>query len=80
MGLVRAGRRPRAVAEALAQSGKFLPISKSTIAVWKKKDWAAPAPPLLPAAEATAKLEAAVPVITGDATTRIADLVGDSAI
>lgn len=74
----KAGARPtaRAVAEALNQSGEFLPVGKSSIDRWHRKDWkvANPAPKSHPTIEAKDKLEATVPVLTGDATSRVADI------
>jgi hypothetical protein len=74
----RSGRRPtaRAVALAIAQSGKYLPVSYRTIARWAKNGWR-PQLRLVkshPLREAAKKVDAAVPVLTGDPLTRVSDV------
>jgi hypothetical protein len=74
----RDGRRPtaRAVALAIAQSGKYLPVSYRTIARWAKNNWR-PQLRLVkshPLHEAGKKVDAAVPVLTGDPLTRASDI------
>lgn len=79
--IVKAGRKPtvRNVADALKASGKFKsPPTYGTIQRWKKRGWTEPKgnarPPKLD--EAAAKLDAAVPVLTGDPKTRIESVNG----
>jgi len=79
----RAGRRPtaRSVALAIAQSGKYLPVSYRTIARWAKNGWR-PQLRLVkshPLREAAKKVDAAVPVLTGDPLTR-ASQVADASL
>jgi hypothetical protein len=76
----RAGRRPtaRAVALAIAQSGKYLPVSYWTIARWAKNKWR-PQLRLVkshPLSEAANEVDAAVPILTGDPLTRASDVCG----
>ena len=73
----RTGRRPtaRAVALAIAQSGRYAPVSYRTIARWAKNNWR-PQLRLVkshPLHEAAKKVDAAVPVLTGDPLTRASD-------
>ncbi len=79
----KAGTKPtwRGIAKALEASGQFYPVHHSKIARWRKNGWVARKKTRDPAVvEAAAKLDAAVPVITGDPTTRTADLVANSPI
>ena len=76
----RAGVRPtgRTVAKAIAQSGKYLPVSYRTINRWANCN-STPrrgSAKLHPMREAAKEFEAAVPVITGDPLTRVSDLAG----
>lgn len=65
----------RAVALAMNQTGQFLPVGKSSVDRWHRKGWKAnPAPKSHPTIEAKDKVEAAVSVLTGDATTRVDDV------
>jgi hypothetical protein len=78
----RSGRRPtaRAVALAIAQSGKYLPVSYRTIARWAKNNWR-PQLRLVkshPLREAAKKVDASVPVLTGDPMIRASDVAGAS--
>jgi hypothetical protein len=78
----RDGRRPtaRAVALAIAQSGKYLPVSYRTIARWAKNNWR-PQLRLVkshPLHEAAKKVDASVPVLSGDPMTRASDVAGVS--
>lgn len=78
--IVNSGGKPstRRVAAALAASGQFLPLGHNAIARWKRAGWKANSrkgnrqSPMMEAAE---KLDAAVPALTGDPTTRTKDVV-----
>ena len=63
----------RTVATALSQAG--MPIHYTTIARWRKQNWRA-VPAVHPLEQARADLAAALPLLTGDPRTTIADLVG----
>jgi hypothetical protein len=72
------GREPSSqlVVTALMASGKFLPINRSTITRWRKSGWKiSKTGRKTPMEEAGAQLSAAVSAITGDETTRTADIV-----
>lgn len=77
----QAGTKPSIgdVVTALNQSGQFMPMAKSTVHRWKQSGWAAPTrEPKRPAnVRAKAAVEAAVPAVTGDPTSKPADVVND---
>jgi hypothetical protein len=65
---------------AIAQSGKYAPVSYRTIARWAKNNWR-PQLRLVkshPLHEAAKKVDAAVPVLTGDPLTRASDVADAS--
>ena len=70
-------RRPsaRSVAKALTQAGR--PVHFTTVARWKKREWRVEARPEHPLAAAMRKIDLFVPLLTGDATTKAADVVRD---
>ena len=70
-------RRPsaRSVAKALARAGR--PVHFTTVARWKKREWQVEARLEHPFATAMRKVDLAVPLLTGDATTKAVDIVGD---
>lgn len=78
--IIKTGGKPtvRGIATALNQCGKFHTIHFSVIQRWKKNSWATRKKKGLrqPAlVEAAAKLDMAVPTITGDPTTRLKDIL-----
>jgi len=67
------------VVKALNASGQFLPVNKTTIKRWHDRGWKKAKTKHLrkPALEeAAARLDASVPALTGNATTRTQDIVG----
>lgn len=79
--MLAAGKRPtvRSVADALMASGQFLPVSYRAIQRWKQRGWTpAQGKARQPAlAETAAKVDAAVPVLTGDPASRTEAVVLD---
>jgi len=67
-------RRPsaRTVATALSQAGR--PVHFTTINRWRKRGWCTP-PSEHPLDRARAALDSAIPLLTGNATSDVADLV-----
>ena len=70
-------RRPsaRSVAKALARAGR--PVHFTTVARWKKREWQVEPRLEHPLAAAMRKVDLAVPLLTGDPTTKAVDIVRD---
>jgi hypothetical protein len=71
-------RRPssRSVARALTQAGR--PVHFTTVARWKKREWQVEPRLEHPLAAVMRKVDLAVPMLTGDPTTKAVDIVGDT--
>jgi hypothetical protein len=69
-------RRPssRSVARVLTQAGR--PVHFTTIARWKRQGWCSRTPSEHPLTAAMTMLDLAVPLLTGDPTSKAVDLLG----
>jgi hypothetical protein len=69
-------RRPssRSVATVLTQAGR--PVHFTTIARWKRQGWRSHTPSEHPLTAATTMLDLALPLLTGDPTSKVVDLLG----
>ena len=63
----------RSVALALTQAGR--PVHFTTVATWRRRGWRAVAPRPSPLERARARLVAAAPVLTGDPTSTVRDVI-----
>jgi hypothetical protein len=66
----------RSVAKALTQTGR--PVHFTTVARWKKREWQVEPRLEHPLAAVMRKVDLAVPMLTGDPTTKAVDIVGDT--